>query len=237
MVGYNQPLLRDGTRSLEAIQQPEKIYLLHDDFFTFDDEASSGQTWVVANATAGTAAKVAGSGGVIRLDSGSTTADQGVQVQQALTSFYAQVGKEIHFEARIAVEQGATYCQFFVGLSEVDSTMFSSGANSSANHIGFEMNAVSLAATPDVLQFYGEKASARGTVTAVHTLTEGAYVRLGIRIVGTDKIEAYVNGDKVGELSSTYLPTAGLTPTFCCLSEGTEQPKMLVDYVTIIGDR
>ena len=194
------------------------------------DAAQIGQ-WLLTQATAGTALQdPAAKGGVLLLDSASSTNNQGAQIQLggngiAAASFIPNANAKIYYEARIKLADiGSTTVQAFAGLSEVDSTLFASAANSSANHVGYE------AINTTALAIHSEKAGSRSSTSGVHTLVDDAYVKVGFVIDGLTKITPYVNG-VAKDTITTNIPIVELTPSFVCHSSGTTDPIMHIDWV------
>jgi hypothetical protein len=200
-----------------------------DDFLTFDDE----NKWVLTQASAGTAAlDVAAKGGVLLLDSASSTNNQGVQIQlggaAGASSFIANANSKIYYEARVKIADiGSTTCQMFAGLAIVDTSVFASAANSTANHIGFE------AINTTAMGIHSEKAGSRSSTAAVHTVADDAYVKLGFVVDGLTKITPYVNG-VAKDAITTNIPIVALTPSFVCHSSGTTDPIVHVDWVACV---
>lgn len=198
-----------------------------DDFLAFDDASTR---WLLTQATAGTAAcDVAAKGGVLLLDSASSTNNQGAQLQMggaaAASSFIPNANAKIYYEARIKLADiGSTTVQAFAGLSEIDATLFASAANSSANHVGFE------AINSTAMGIHSEKAGSRSSTAAVHTVVDDTYVKVGFVIDGLTKITPYVNGVAKAAIT-TNIPIVAMTPSFVCHSSGTTDPIMHIDWV------
>ena len=199
-----------------------------DDFLTFDDE----NKWVLTQATAGTAAlDVAAKGGVLLLDSASSTNNQGVQVQlggaAGASSFIPSATSKIYYEARIkAADIGSTTCQVFAGLAIVDTSVFASAANSTANHIGYE------AINSTAVGIHSEKAGTRSSTASAHTLVDDTYVKLGFVVDGLTSVTPFVNGVAKTAIT-TNIPIVALTPSFVCHSSGTTDPILHVDWVSV----
>lgn len=198
-----------------------------DDFLSFDD---ASVRWLLTQASAGTAAcDVAAKGGVLLLDSASSTNNQGAQLQlggaAAASSFIASATSKIYYEARVKLADiGSTTVQFFAGLSEIDSTLFASAANSSANHVGAE------AINTTALGVHSEKAGSRSSSASVHTIADGTYFKIGFVIDGVSKVTPYVNGEAKTAIT-TNVPIVELTPSFVCHSSGTTDPILHIDWV------
>tara|TARA_R100001082_G_scaffold108727_1_gene84464 strand:- start:1640 stop:2395 length:756 start_codon:yes stop_codon:yes gene_type:complete len=200
-----------------------------DDFLTFDDE----NKWVLTQATAGTAAlDAAAKGGVLLLDSASSTNNQGVQIQlggaAGASSFIPNANATIYYEARVKIADiGSTTCQMFAGLAIVDTSVFASAANSTANHIGFE------AINSTAMGIHSEKAGSRSSTASVHTVVDDTYVKLGFVVDGLTKITPYVNG-VAKDTITTNIPIVAMTPSFVCHSSGTTDPIVHVDWVACV---
>jgi len=211
-------------------------YFEGNDFDSFDAD----DDFVVENATAGTADVIDGAGGILELDSASSTADQGVQVQHKTETILPADGKPIIFECRLKVTDAIAGVQLFCGLSELDTTVFASGENTSENHIGIEANATTQAATSGRLDFVAEKATARASVSTVHTLVEDTYVILGFYVDGLGYATPLVNGiaGTSIETGSDNLPVVELAATFACLEEGgSVDPITSLDWYYVIQAR
>ena len=102
--------------------------------------------------------------------------------------------------------------------------MFASAANSSANHVGFE------AINTTALAIHSEKAGSRSSTSAVHTVVDDTYVKVGFVIDGVSKITPYVNGVAKTAIT-TNIPIVEMTPSFVCHSSGTTDPIMHIDWV------
>jgi len=197
-----------------------------DDFLAFTDTHS----WVLTQASAGTVAPdVAAIGGAVLLDCNSTTNNQGVQIQLGgavgAASFIPSAASKIYFEARVKIADiGSTTCQMFAGLAIVDTSVFASAANSTANHIGFE------AINTTAMGIHSEKAGTRSSTAAVHTVVDDDYVKLGFVVDGLTKITPFVNGDAQTAIT-TNIPIVAMTPSFVCHSSGTTDPILHVDWV------
>lgn len=206
--------------------------------------ALNDENYIVSNATAGTFARVAPTdattlAGLGRLDAASTTTAQGVQVQYGSGGSTTAVGNiipvantTILFECRLRFNESPTTSppDFFAGLAEVDTSIIGSGANSTSNHIGFEL--INEDAT---LDFVAEKADNRGTQANVLTLAEDTFYKLGFVINGVSTITMYINGVATSTSSltvSTDLPIVAMCPSFACLASGTAaaQPEVDLDW-------
>jgi hypothetical protein len=186
----------------------------------YDAEATNGE-WVLTQSTTGAAAISTAAPGVLELDSNSTTVVQGATLQHNKAVFVPAAGKHIWAEFNVKVVDTVDKVEFFVGLSELDTTLIAASANSSANHIGWQ------SVTDDgVLLFSAEKAGT-GATKAATTLVEATYVKLGFYVNGVTEVEQYVNNVLVGTNHVTAnIPIVALYPSFVCQSAGTNDPIM-----------
>lgn len=202
-------------------------YYFRDDFMGDHDLTNA---YTATQQTQGTFALDDAEGGVALADCNSTTATQGINVQLSSTvgeRFIAATGSKIWFEARVKAADIATGPEFFLGLSEIDTTIIASSANSSANHVGWEST------TDDgVLLFFGEKAGTRNSALASpHTLVDDTYVKLGFFVDGVDKVEHYVDGTlQTTTLATANIPIVAMTPSLVCQSGGTTDPIVHLDW-------
>lgn len=206
-------------------------YGIIDDFLVFDDHR-----YTLTQATAGTAALDDAKGGVLLLDSASTTDGQGAQLQlldgTVGESFIPSADAKIYFEARVKLADigtsGSDTVDFFIGLAVSDTTIIASGANSTANHIGFEH-----VDDDGAVDFHSESGGTRSSSTAVHTLADGTYVKLGFLVDGTSSVTPYVNGVAKTAITAN-IPTTEMALSLVCQSAGTTDPIMHIDWVACI---
>jgi len=137
------------------------------------------------------------------------------------SAFVPAAGKHIWAEFKFKIVDTFDKVELFCGLSEIDTSIIASSAQSTANHIGW--NCV----TDDgVLLFAAAKASAAATKAAA-TIAEDTYITLGFYVNGVTEIEQYVNGVQVGTNHVTAnIPIVALYPSFVCQSAGTNDPIM-----------
>lgn len=224
--GYSANLWKDCPL-LEYMFDPSIGTLLDETFQSYDPEATNGE-WVLTQATAGTGAISAVDIGTLVLDSNSTTDTQGVQVQRVKSLFLPAAGKDIWAEWRCKIADTPDFCQFFGGLSEIDTSLIASSLNSSANHIGFET------VTEDSIAIaVGEKAGTRGTVAAAHTFVDDTWVKFGFKVTGVTSVQFYVNGASVGSLLTANIPVVAMYPSFVCQTAGTNDPILHVNSLRI----
>lgn len=206
---------------LEYMFDPMIGVLLDEQWVSYNAAATTGD-YVGTQATAGTAAISTAAPGVLEIDCNSTTQGQGFQIQRAKSAFLPAAGKHIWAEFKFKIVDTFDKCQLFVGLSEIDTSIIGSGANSSANHIGWEV----ATAGAGVMTFAGEKAGARGTKSAA-TLVEDTYVKVGFYVDGVTGIQQYINGVATGTtIATANIPVVAIYPSFVCQTDDTNDPIM-----------
>lgn len=197
---------------------PSIAVMLCENWQSYDPEATNGE-YVLTQATTGTAALSTAEPGVLLLDSNSTTSTQGANLQRVKSPFVPAAGKHIWAEWAIKVVDTFDKVELFVGLSEIDTSIIASSANSSANHLGWEITG-----DDGVLLFAGEKAGARATAAAA-TIAEDTWIRLGIHVNGVTSVQQYINGVAVGDpLATANIPVVALYPSWVSQSAGTNDP-------------
>lgn len=201
---------------------PSIAVLLDEQWGSYDAEATVGD-WVLTQATAGSAARSTTLPGVLSIDSGSTTATQGANLQRVKSPFVPTAGKSIWAEWHVKFTGvGALNVETFIGLAAVDTSVIASSAQSTDNRIGWG------SVTDDgVLLFQSDKAGT-GTTAAATTIVSDTWVRLGFVYDGsTDTLQQYIDGVAVGTaIATTHIPKVAVYPTLVCQSGGTDQPVL-----------
>jgi hypothetical protein len=211
----------------EYTHDPSIGIYLNESFNSYDAAATTGD-WVLTQATAGTAAISTAAPGVLELDSGSSTTQQGANLQRVKSIFLPAAGKDIWFEVSLKIVDTFDKVELFAGLSDVETAIIASSANASDNHIGWQC------VTDDgVLLFSGEKAGA-GATRAATTIAEDTYVKLGFKVNGVTSIQQYINGVETGTATATAnIPIVALVPSFVCQSAGTNDPIMHIHSLRV----
>lgn len=208
---------------------PFYAVVLDEGFVGYD--ASTGGEYTLTQATAGSAAISTTYPGTLAIDSGSTTATQGANVQRLKSAFVPAANKDIWAEFHVMwTGVGALNVEAFIGLAESDTTIIAGSAVTTANHIGWS------SVTDDgVLLFNVSKTGPTGTTAASMTLAASTWYKLGFHYSGTsDTVQQYVGGVAVGDpIATTYIPKVAVFPSMVVQSGGTDQPVMNVRYKII----
>jgi hypothetical protein len=203
----------------EYIHDPSIGVYLNESWINYD----ATNDYTLTQAVAGTAAISTAAPGVLEIDSNSTTATQGVNLQRLGACFLPAAGKDIWFECKFKVVDTYDKAEIFVGLANSDTTIIATSANSSTDHIGWQC------VTDDgVLLFTSEKGGT-GTTSACATIAEDTYIKLGFYVNGVTSVQQYVNDVATGTAHATAnVPILAMFPSFVCQSGGTNDPIMHV---------
>lgn len=189
--------------------------LLDENFVGYD----ATDDYTLTQATTGAAAISTAAPGVLELDSNSTTATQGANLQRLTAGFIPAASKDIWFEARVKVVDTYDKAELFIGLAASDTSIIATSAVSTNNHIGW-----SCVTDDGILLFDSDKAGTGDTGTGT-TLVEDTYVSLGFHVSGVTSITQYVNGVETGTAKATAnIPIVVMYPSFVCQSGGTNDP-------------
>ena len=218
--------------NLELLCNPQIGFIFFEDFLRMqgDETATTNlDGWTLTQASTG-AVNLSddAKGGVLELDSNSTTEAYGAQIQytEGTLPFLPAANKDIWYECRIKIEDTYDKCELFAGLSAVDTSIIAGSDMTSANHIGFECHTDN-----GVVLFGAEKAGTEATPLSACTLVEDTYVRLGFHVHGVTSIDYFVDGVKQSStILTANIPIVGLTPSFVCQSGGTNDPIMHIDW-------
>lgn len=182
--------------------------------------------YTATQATAGTFALDDAEGGVALADCNSTTATQGINIQLGGTageSFKPAAGRTIYFEGRVRADDIATGPEFFFGLAITDTSLIAGSALTS-QAIGFK------SVTDDnVLLATCKDGSSETTAASIHTFVDGTWVKLGFKVIGTSKVEFYVDGVLKGSITAN-IPTTEMRPSLVCQTGGTTDPIIAIDW-------
>lgn len=224
--GYSTSLWRDCPLQ-EYLHDPSIGVMLDERWSSYNAAATTGD-YTLTQATAGSAAISTAVPGALLIDAGSTTDNQGANLQRLKSMFLPAAGKDIWAEFLVtltATTPPVTRAQIFVGLAASDTTIIASGAQTTSNRIGWQILDGALLAS----SFTVDKAGAASTTTG-HTFAPATAVKLGFRYDGAaDTVQQFINGAAAGNpIPTTNIPKLALYPSFVCQSDGTDQPNLLL---------
>ena len=191
--------------------------------------ASFGDALYSTQATAGTCNLITGPdgfGSLLELDCNSNTVGQGIQVQARGLSVNPVAGMEIMFDTMVrARDLSTTGHQYFIGLSDFDTTIHASAVPTTGDKIGFAST------TPAMTGKFVSGTSAVPTVSTgtTHTWIDGdvtsdgtEWFNLAFKLRVGEWLEVYVDGVKFAhDLATSTHPAAGVCPSFVCQNAAT----------------
>ena len=222
---------------LEAIRLDPNIgYEYFTDFIGADMQTGVATEehggWILTQATTGTWKADDAAGGVMLLDSSSSTVRQGGNLQLGGTTgecFIPAASKDLWFETRVKVTDFSGGPELAIGLANIDTTVIATSAVSTTDHMMFT------SVTDDgVVLFNGEKGGTGNTETFT-TIADGTWYRLGFHCSGVTTCQAYLDGVATGTaLVTANIPILEMVPTFVCQSDGTTDPILHIDWMRIV---
>jgi hypothetical protein len=190
------------------------------DYYTAGD-------WTVTETDAGaTQALTDGDGGLLLITN--TAADNDlVSLQKKGESFRFESGKALFFEARFKVSD-ATQSDVVIGLQITDTTPLDVTD-------GVFFIKADGAATVD---FRVEKNNTATTASAIATMANDTFIRLGFYYDGSSAVQYFVNGTYTGSSVTTNLPDdEDMTVTIAIQNGEAAAKTMTVDYVYVAKER
>lgn len=212
---------------LEYLHDPTIGYMWDERWQSFNTVSTTGN-WVSTQATAGTAAIDAAAPGRLKVDAGSTTSGQGMNLQATKAIFLPAANKSIWAEFKIIMTASTppvTKAQIFVGLAASDTTIIASGSQSTNNRIGWQIETAGLLQ----MTFTADKAGTATTKTGP-LLVDATAVKIGFFYDGVaDTLQQYINGAPSGTAVATAnISKSVMYPSIVCQSDGTDQPILYV---------
>jgi hypothetical protein len=214
-----------GEQSLFAELGQPAATIFHTYFEDFDYYTAGD--WTVTETDAGaTQALTDGDGGLLLITN--TAADNDlVSLQKKGESFRFESGKALFFEARFKVSD-ATQSDVVIGLQITDTTPLDVTD-------GVFFIKADDAATVD---FRVEKNNTATTASAVATMANDTYIRLGFYYDGISAVQYFVNGTYTGTSVTTNLPDdEDMTVTIAIQNGEAVAKTMTVDYVYVAKER
>ena len=214
-----------GEQSLFAELGQPAATIFHTYFEDFDYYTAGD--WTVTETDAGaTQALTDGDGGLLLITN--TAADNDlVSLQKKGESFRFEAGKALFFEARFKVSD-ATQSDVVIGLQITDTTPLdvSDGV--------FFIKADGAA----TVNFLVEKNNTATTASAIATMANDTYIRLGFYYDGSSAVQYFVNGTYTGSSVTTNLPDdEDMTVTIAIQNGEAAAKTMTVDYVYVAKER
>ena len=205
------------------LQDPTDAHVYFDDFDTY-----TAADWTVTETSTSATEALADADGGILLITNTTTENDQVAMQKVGESFLLESGKKTWFKARLATSE-ATQTDLICGLCITDTSLV---AGMSDGVYFFSADG-----STDI-DFFVEQDSTATEVSAVGTLADDTYVKLGFYYNGVDAIEVFVDDVKKGTAAVTNIPDdEELTVSFVHQTGSAASATMSIDYVFAAKER
>ena len=222
---------------------PSLAYVFFEDFTNFykitdaDPPTLAGWTCTQGGNIKGGLSIIAGAGGLLELDSESSTQHEGLTMQQDVAHFKLVADKDIWFECRVRVTDTFDKIEFFAGLAKIDGTLLKNDGDLdvTADYVGFGVETT----LAGVTSFYECKDGAElsDSMGTPGTLPAADWMRLGFKVKGITAIQAFIDGAEQGltNVIASGIPTTdALAVSFVCQTDGTNDPLLVVDWIKCV---
>ena len=219
----------DTTLGSYIAPDPTKAHVFFDDFDTF---VASGGPWTVTVVDDGTdggevTAVDDADGGVLTLTTNDAD-DDANYVQFVNETFLFEKGKRLWFKTRFQVDD-AEQSDVAIGLYVTDTSPIASAPTDGVYFL-----------KPDGDQAISLKVGKDSTYTTVPAaeMEDDTWITLGFVYDGVDKIDIFVNDQRVASAPTTNLPDdEELTVSFAIQAGEAAAKTMLLDYVFVAKER
>lgn len=203
---------------------PEDYYEFFKDFTTTDDYVAGD--WTITNAGSGTIAISTGAAGGILVLTGGSADDALIALNNKIEAFKFVAGKKMYFSARFKLSD-VTQSDMVMGLQITDTTPLAV-----SDGIFFRKDDGDA-----FLDFVVCKNSSETQKTAVATLTNDTYVKVGFYYDGTE-MAIYVNDVAVGDIALTnVVDDEELCVSFAVQNGEAVSKVMSIDYIRALVER
>ncbi len=177
--------------------------------------------WTTTAVGTGTAAVVAGVGGILQLTTNNATpaTTDSVAYQEANASFVPSATGQFWYHA-LVTPQDSLNSKFIIGLTNATTT-----PDAATDGIYFQKNAA--AQTVDLVTMVGSAATTTAAITSMADLTA---IKLSFFYDGKGTLNYYANNNKLGSVAYTPTITVPLTPQFYVLSGAAATRYLQVDF-------
>jgi len=219
----NENSFLDGFQSNDPTVQ--SVYF---DDFNYIFSGTAGWTITETDAAA-TEAISSGANGLLLITNSS--ADNDIVSMQlggssgAALTFLPFDGRQIWFEVSLALSD-ATESEIAVGLLVTDTDPFSSNPYGGTDGIIFQK----VDGSTDI-DCYMTNGSAPSGMTAIGSVSNNLFVRLGFVVNGTASVDVYFNRNKIGTITSELNNGAALRPTISLKNGAAASKLMQIDYI------
>lgn len=231
--------------AIASMFEHDRAFVLFDDFFNYDATATVGNYITSQHSGGGTAVASDAHGGILTLDAGGTSDEDGPCVQCVHECVLPAAGKKIYFECRFKVTSAVASCALAIGLADLDTTVFTTNnARNLSDYMIFYWDPTSIAASgAGYLQFAVGDASGEdgSSATTAMLVVAGTWHTVGFEFdYDANTVRLFFDGAFKEQMSLTRanIPATELTPTFAITNEGTAATSnMVIDYWKLIATR
>ncbi len=210
-------------------------HVIEDDFHNY----VNADKWTLVGSDGGTVAIADGVGGTITIDTGATTDNLQLWLEQKLETFKFAAGKPLYFQARVKnTEVGSDVVNWLVGLMDgvADDALQDDGAGPKASYSGAVFFVVD---GGTVVQVESSIAGAQVTDTDVGARTDAVQMKLEIMFIPTTSTVGVVhfiyNGVLVASNAITFTSATEMQIAFGVKNGGAggsvAQETLDIDYV------
>ena len=184
----------------------------------FSANANEGD-WLLEQTNSGTASLLRGQ--AILTTGGS--ADNEVQISRHAVNYSQETNFDMFFETRVKcedVDDNDLFFGFYIDTADIIADV------ANFDGLGFLANG-----GDTELDFVTGSNSGTGTVTTkVHTLLDNVFFTLGIKVLGTNKVEGYINGVLVASHTLKITPSADMKHYHVINANGSGTDVLTIDY-------
>lgn len=204
-----------------GLLDPSKFHKYENDFDTY-----IAANWTITSVGAATRALANEDGGALLITNAAADDDSSFLNKKG-ESFKFVAGKKLAFKARFKISE-VLQSDMIIGLQITDTTpldvtdgVFFQKSDGSAN-----------------LDFVVEKNNVATTKSAIKALVDDTYVSVGFIYNGVDKIDFFVDDERLGTSVLTNLPDdEELTISFGIQNGEAVAKTMSIDYINVIKER
>jgi|SRR5688572_5181078 len=205
-----------------VIPSPSRVHTFLEDFNTYIASATQWVETVVGTDTTGV---IDGAGGILSIANDTNDNDH-VYAQWVAEICAFVAGKQSWFATRFQIDV-ATESDLFIGLYVTDTDPIGAITD------GVYLHKADGSTTLNLVVVNGSTA----TTTAITTVAADTWYVVGLHYNGSDKIDIYLNDDRVASSVTTNLPPDDLKPSFAVQNGDAAAVTALIDYIFWVTER
>jgi hypothetical protein len=218
-----------NSSTLGAYVAPDPT-LYHTHFDDFDQYTTAD--WVITTVGSSTIGTIDANNGILSVATGASDNDHdyfqwaGNTASSVLESWLPTTGKQLFFKTRFSLS-AATESDFFAGLYVTDTDPV--GAITDGMYFHKADGATTLN--------FVTVASSTATTTPVATIAASTFVSVGFHYDGYNKLNLYVNDNRVASSAITNIPATELALSFAVQAGTDAAVTLLLDYLFVSEER